>query len=34
MFDHLPTLELLFDVFGLSSESDAIAQFIDEHQLS
>lgn len=33
MFDQQPTLELLFEQLGLSSESDAIDQFIDEHQL-
>ena len=33
MFDQQPTLELLFEQLGLSSESDAIDQFIDNHQL-
>ena len=34
MFNQQPTLELLFEQLGLSSESDAIDQFIDEHQLA
>lgn len=33
MFDQQPTLELLFEQLGLSSESDAIDQFVEEHQL-
>ncbi len=34
MFDQQPTLELLFEQLGLSSESDAMDKFIDEHQLA
>lgn len=33
MFDEQPTLELLFEQLGLSSESKDIDQFVEQHQL-